>query len=60
MIQLMRDGLVDVVQLIFNLFDQEPAAQLLPVAAVAAPKEVAATRTETSFIVVEVVSIKNL
>lgn len=32
-IQLMRDGLVDVVQIIFNLFEQEPAAQLLPVAA---------------------------
>lgn len=32
-IQLMRDGLIDVVQVIFNLFDQEPAAQLLPVAA---------------------------
>ncbi|QDV67763.1 General stress protein 69 [Rosistilla carotiformis] len=32
-IQLMRDGLVDCVQVIFNLFDQEPAAQLLPVAA---------------------------
>jgi aryl-alcohol dehydrogenase-like predicted oxidoreductase len=32
-IQLMRDGLVDVVQVIFNLFDQEVAAQLLPVAA---------------------------
>jgi aryl-alcohol dehydrogenase-like predicted oxidoreductase len=32
-IQLMRDGLVDVVQVIFNLFDQEPAAQILPVAA---------------------------
>jgi len=32
-IQLMRDGLVDVVQIIFNLFDQEAAAQLLPVAA---------------------------
>ncbi|QDT05952.1 General stress protein 69 [Rubripirellula lacrimiformis] len=32
-IQLMRDGLVDVVQIIFNLFDQEPAAQILPVAA---------------------------
>ena len=29
----MRDGLVDVVQIIFNLFHQEPAAQLLPVAA---------------------------
>jgi aryl-alcohol dehydrogenase-like predicted oxidoreductase len=32
-IQLMRDGLVDVVQIIFNLFEQESAAQLLPVAA---------------------------
>lgn len=32
-IQLMRDGLVDVVQIIFNLFDQEAAAQILPVAA---------------------------
>jgi len=32
-IQLMRDGLIDVVQVIFNLFEQEPAAQLLPVAA---------------------------
>ncbi len=32
-VQLMRDGLVDVVQVIFNLFQQEPAAQLLPVAA---------------------------
>ncbi|MEM9589246.1 MAG: aldo/keto reductase, partial [Planctomycetota bacterium] len=31
-IQLMRDGLVDVVQVIYNLFDQEPAAQILPVA----------------------------
>jgi len=31
-IQLMRDGLVDVVQIIFNLFHQEPASQLLPVA----------------------------
>jgi aryl-alcohol dehydrogenase-like predicted oxidoreductase len=31
-IQLMRDGLVDTVQIIFNLFHQEPAAQLLPVA----------------------------
>ncbi|MCM2375172.1 aldo/keto reductase [Aporhodopirellula aestuarii] len=31
-VQLMRDGLVDVVQVIFNLFEQEPAAQLLPVA----------------------------
>lgn len=32
-IQLMRDGLVDVVQVIFNVFDQEAAAQILPVAA---------------------------
>ena len=32
-IQLMRDGLIDVVQVIFNLFDQEAAAQILPVAA---------------------------
>lgn len=32
-IQLMRDGLVDTVQVIFNLFHQEPASQLLPVAA---------------------------
>jgi aryl-alcohol dehydrogenase-like predicted oxidoreductase len=32
-IQLMRDGLVDVVQIVFNLFHQEPAAQLLSVAA---------------------------
>ncbi len=32
-IQLMRDGLVDVVQVIFNLFDQEAASQILPVAA---------------------------
>ena len=32
-IQLMRDGLVDVVQIIFNLFHQEPIAQILPVAA---------------------------
>jgi aryl-alcohol dehydrogenase-like predicted oxidoreductase len=32
-IELMRSGLVDVVQIIFNLFDQEPAAQILPVAA---------------------------
>ena len=32
-IQLMRDGLVDVVQIIFNLFHQEPVAQILPVAA---------------------------
>ncbi|TWT80708.1 General stress protein 69 [Planctomycetes bacterium CA13] len=32
-IQLMRNGLVDVVQVIFNLFNQEAAAQILPVAA---------------------------
>ena len=32
-VQLMRDGLVDVVQVIFNLFDQEAAAQIFPVAA---------------------------
>lgn len=32
-IQLMRDGLVDCVQVIFNLFHQEPLAQLFPVAA---------------------------
>ena len=31
-IQLMREGLLDVVQVIYNIFDQEPAAQLLPVA----------------------------
>ncbi len=31
-IQLMREGLVDVVQVIYNIFEQEPAAQLLPVA----------------------------
>ena len=28
----MRDGLIDVVQVIYNIFEQEPAAQLLPVA----------------------------
>ncbi|TWU22990.1 General stress protein 69 [Novipirellula galeiformis] len=32
-VQLMRNGLVDVVQVIFNLFDQQAAAQILPVAA---------------------------
>ena len=32
-IDLMRSGLVDVVQVIFNLFEQEPLAQLFPVAA---------------------------
>jgi aryl-alcohol dehydrogenase-like predicted oxidoreductase len=31
-IQLMRDGMVDVVQVIFNIFEQEPVAQLFPVA----------------------------
>lgn len=31
-IQLMREGMVDVVQVIYNIFEQEPAAQLLPVA----------------------------
>lgn len=31
-IQLMRDGLIDCVQVIFNLFHQEPLAQLFPVA----------------------------
>jgi len=32
-VQLMREGLIDVVQVIYNIFEQEPAAQLLPVAA---------------------------
>ena len=32
-IQLMRDGLIDTVQVIFNLFQQEAASQILPVAA---------------------------
>jgi len=31
-IQLMRDGKVDVLQVIYNIFEQEPAAQLFPVA----------------------------
>lgn len=31
-VQLMRDGLIDVIQVVFNLFQQEPAAQILPVA----------------------------
>ena len=31
-VQLMRDGMVDVLQVIYNIFEQEPAAQLLPVA----------------------------
>jgi len=32
-IALMRDGWVDVVQVIYNIFEQEPAAELLPAAA---------------------------
>ena len=31
-IQLMRDGVIDVLQVIYNIFEQEPAAQILPVA----------------------------
>lgn len=31
-VQLMRDGWVDAVQVIYNLFEQEPAAEILPVA----------------------------
>ncbi len=31
-IDLMRNGLVDAVQVIYNLFEQEPAAEILPVA----------------------------
>ena len=31
-VDLMRRGLVDVVQIIYNLFEQEPAAEILPVA----------------------------
>lgn len=31
-IDLMREGFVDVVQVIYNIFEQEPAAELLPVA----------------------------
>jgi aryl-alcohol dehydrogenase-like predicted oxidoreductase len=31
-IQLMREGLIDVIQVIYNIFEQEPAAQILPVA----------------------------
>lgn len=31
-VELMRNGLIDVVQVIYNIFEQEPAAQLLPVA----------------------------
>jgi len=32
-VQLLREGLLDVVQVIYNLFEQEPAAELLPAAA---------------------------
>ena len=31
-IQLMRDGMIDAIQVIYNIFEQEPAAQLLPFA----------------------------
>ncbi len=31
-VQLMRDGVIDVLQVIYNIFEQEPAAQILPVA----------------------------
>jgi aryl-alcohol dehydrogenase-like predicted oxidoreductase len=31
-VQLMRDGMVDVLQVIYNIFEQEPVAQLFPVA----------------------------
>lgn len=31
-IQLMREGVIDAVQVIYNIFEQEPAAQLLPAA----------------------------
>ena len=31
-VQLMHDGMVDVLQVIYNIFEQEPAAQLFPVA----------------------------
>ncbi len=31
-IELMRKGLIDAVQVIYNIFEQEPAAQILPVA----------------------------
>ena len=27
----MRDGMIDVLKVIYNIFEQEPAAQLLPV-----------------------------
>ena len=31
-VQLMRDGFIDVLQVIYNIFEQEPTAQILPVA----------------------------
>ncbi len=31
-VQLMRDGMVDVLQVIYNIFEQEPVAQIFPVA----------------------------
>lgn len=31
-VQLMREGFIDVLQVIYNIFEQEPAAQILPVA----------------------------
>ncbi len=31
-VELMKNGLLDVVQVIYNIFEQEPAAQLLPIA----------------------------
>ena len=31
-VQLMHEGIIDVLQVIYNIFEQEPAAQLLPVA----------------------------
>ncbi len=31
-VQLMREGMIDVLQVIYNIFEQEPAAQILPVA----------------------------
>jgi aryl-alcohol dehydrogenase-like predicted oxidoreductase len=32
LVDLMREGLVDVVEVVYNIFEQEPAAQFLPVA----------------------------
>ena len=31
-IELIKEGLIDVVELVFNIFEQEPAAELLPIA----------------------------